>query len=305
MNIQYVFDASSTGTGSVTGGNTITIPINPYVQTETEGGTNIKAEFKKDVETGQINVGLFFRFMKSKLSKLEKEKLKKRIATMQKLALDASDMGQVVMYEDVTRMLAVAIRESEAVVSGFDKFIDRSMIEKWKGMVKDKINVKWSTLDKFPRAIPRSPKMKIKRAQERRLFDEYWVLYTDYTKEAELPPKKTTKEKIREKDPIVFGTYKHAPDRLYFIADWVDEFCDITMDKVVEKLREDDKEFGLHEVPKIDSKFNERIKAEVVERHNRLENTNRINWRSMEAAEEKSQKDRMGFWSRFKRKKKK
>jgi hypothetical protein len=302
---------SFTGTSAITTGSsngTYTIMYNsdsvsvgqPVFATETPAGTTAKVEFKKG-EDG-INVGLFFRFMKSKLSKIEKERLKKRVMNLQKVALDANDMGQIVMYEDVTKMLAVAIRESEAVVCGFDKYIDRSVITKYMEMVKDRKNVKWETMDRFPRTIPRPPKMKIKRAQERKLFDEYWILYTDYTKEVDTP-KKTTKEKIREKDPIVFGAYKYAPERLYFIADWVDAYCDITMDQVVEKMKEEDKEFGLTEVPNIDKKFNDRIKEEVAERHRRLAETNRSNWQDLERAEGKAQKSRKSFWAgMFKRK---
>ena len=42
----------------------------------------------------------------------------------------------------------------------------------------------------------------------------------------------------REKDPILFGAIMDGDvcfDRLYFICDWTDEFCDLTLDQLAEK----------------------------------------------------------------------
>ena len=42
----------------------------------------------------------------------------------------------------------------------------------------------------------------------------------------------------REKDPILFGTFQNQSnrtviDRFYYIGDWEDEYCDLTLDKMV------------------------------------------------------------------------
>ena len=46
----------------------------------------------------------------------------------------------------------------------------------------------------------------------------------------------------KEKDPIVFGIFTDKEniftlDRLYYVADWVDEYCDLTLDKLVEEYK--------------------------------------------------------------------
>lgn len=40
------------------------------------------------------------------------------------------------------------------------------------------------------------------------------------------------------KDPILFGKIKET-DKLYFIADWQDEHCDLTFDKLIDFMGKD------------------------------------------------------------------
>ena len=68
------------------------------------------------------------------------------------------------------------------------------------------------------------------------LFDEFYVVFTDYTGKEE---RKVEKER-RDKDPILFGVFKNSvnvSDRFYFLGDWVDEYCDLTLDKMVEEYK--------------------------------------------------------------------
>ena len=71
----------------------------------------------------------------------------------------------------------------------------------------------------------------------RGIFDEFYVVFTDYTGKEE---RKVEKER-RDKDPILFGVFKNntnVADRFYFLGDWVDEYCDLTLDKMVEQYKE-------------------------------------------------------------------
>jgi len=38
-----------------------------------------------------------------------------------------------------------------------------------------------------------------------------------------------------KKDPIAFGKIEET-DRYYFITDWEDEFCDLTLEDIVDQL---------------------------------------------------------------------
>ena len=80
------------------------------------------------------------------------------------------------------------------------------------------------------------------KAQELGVFDVLLVLYTDLTNEEVNTP--AQKEfAARNRDPVVFGMFvedkinlKH--DRLYFVTDWEDEFCDLTFTKMLDKMSE-------------------------------------------------------------------
>ena len=54
--------------------------------------------------------------------------------------------------------------------------------------------------------------------------------------------RRIAKEK-RSRDPILFGVLKSdknnvVVDRFYYLGDWVDEYCDLTLDKMVNEVRE-------------------------------------------------------------------
>lgn len=223
-----------------------------------------------------LNPGLYFRFMKSKLTKIQQTKLKKQLSKLKALVDDAEELGQKGYAEELARMMAVIIREQEALVCGVDKHIERGIVEKFMYKVKDHV-VKFSKLEGFPRPIPKKQKAKIMAVQKNKVFDDYWILYTDYTKEA---PLKSTKEKVIEKDPICFGTFKYAPNRLYFICDWIDEYCDITLDKIVEKI-------DTIETPEINNGYMKKIKEEVNRRYEVVKATNPTNYRALAANEDK------------------
>lgn len=50
------------------------------------------------------------------------------------------------------------------------------------------------------------------------------------------PKKKNTeltkKEKEKKRDPILFGIIKHSRN-FYYIGDWIDEYCDLTLKEAV------------------------------------------------------------------------
>ena len=46
----------------------------------------------------------------------------------------------------------------------------------------------------------------------------------------------TPAEEIKKRDPIVFGVIAGS-NKLYYITDWVDEYCDLTLAKFVDTLK--------------------------------------------------------------------
>lgn len=134
-------------------------------------------------------------------------------------------------------------KENELIALGFDRFIYKDDLT----YIIDKLNEKntkniyFIELENYPRVIPNDVVEKIKTVKDRKIFDNYYVLYTDYTRKTQ-----NTGERVR-KDPIVFGafsasnaegTIRYMSERMYYIADWVDEYCDLTLDRLLNVVPE-------------------------------------------------------------------
>ncbi len=101
-------------------------------------------------------------------------------------------------------------------------------------------HIKIIELERYPRVIPLAQMDAIQKAKDLGIFDEFCVVFSDYTGE----DYKTPEEKAavaRNRDPVVFGYFRHKVtaikhDRFYFITDWEDEYCDLTFGKMIEKM---------------------------------------------------------------------
>jgi len=70
---------------------------------------------------------------------------------------------------------------------------------------------------------------------ERLIFDNYVVLHYDPEKKSWA---ETEAEKEARKDPILFGVLQGSR-KLYFVGDWVDDYCDLTLDQVADLIGAD------------------------------------------------------------------
>ena len=116
---------------------------------------------------------------------------------------------------------------------GIDTFVYKDKIEDYIENVADK-SVKIIELSRYMREVPDDLVETVEKTKD--LFDEFYVVFTDYTGAEE---RKVQKEK-RYKDPILFGAFKNqrnVADRFYFLGDWVDEYCDLTLDKMIEQYK--------------------------------------------------------------------
>lgn len=139
--------------------------------------------------------------------------------------------GQKKMAEKIYNQSKILLRELSAVKAGFQVYVLREDILYYIEKIAKK-TVKIIELENYERDIPDDVVDKLVEAQP--YFDEFFIVFTDYTGEAE----RTVEKEKRDKDPILFGTIHH-PDkknvptnRMYFIADWVDEYCDLTLEEL-------------------------------------------------------------------------
>ena len=122
-------------------------------------------------------------------------------------------------------------KEREIVKMGINTFIYRDDIEEYIDSVA-KDTVKIIELENYEREIPDDIVSIIEKVKDK--FDQLYVVFTDYTGKVE----RLIEKERREKDPILFGTFQNQSnrtviDRFYYIGDWEDEYCDLTLDKMV------------------------------------------------------------------------
>lgn len=122
-------------------------------------------------------------------------------------------------------------KEREIVKMGITTFIYRDDIEEYIDTVA-KDTVKIIELENYEREIPDEIIDVIVRVKDK--FDQLYIVFTDYTGKVE---RQVQKER-RAKDPILFGTFQNQTsrtviDRFYYLGDWEDEYCDLTLDKMV------------------------------------------------------------------------
>lgn len=158
-------------------------------------------------------------FRENALYLIEKYRMTNQVSGMKKL------MFAIDMIE----------KEKEAISLGIDTFVYLKDIRKFIANVSDEV-VKIIRLEDYPREIPDD--IVEKYVQVKDVFHRFYVVFTDYTGEAESQVEKSR----RDKDPILFGAFHddeegELNEKFYYIGDWIDEYCDLTLEKMVEEMK--------------------------------------------------------------------
>ena len=164
------------------------------------------------------------------------------------------------MVKKLAYAMSIIPRERQLIQEGIDVYILREDIEEYIKSVEKKV-VKVIELDNYERSIPNEVVEKLQKIQETTPFDRYFVVFTDYTGEQT----RKVQEERRRKDPILFGCFEQQIDgvwdvfdRFYFIADWEDEYCDLTLAKMVDAMS---KKKDIVNKVSIDKATSEEVKA--------------------------------------------
>jgi hypothetical protein len=142
--------------------------------------------------------------------------------------------GQKTAARHLYNICSLAEREMNCIENGYDVFVYRKDVDTYIDNVADDCIVAIE-LENYEREIPDDIADKIMFCKENKLFDMYYIFFTDYTGEH----RSKVEDKKRAKDPILFGACLmegRVSDRLFFIGDWEDEFCHLTLDKMIEEM---------------------------------------------------------------------
>lgn len=185
---------------------------------------------KKDQkkEASLIDPLEFFRTVK--LTTEESKKLYVDRSQPYLLAIErANTMGQKALVDQLLSGMFIAKYESILRAEGYDKSITESQLVEF--VKKTKKGIQLSYIKNFARNIPLDVIEKKKKVDGLYVFDNYCVLYYDPTnKSYSQTTQEREKERQRKADPILFGMLAGSR-KLYYIADWVDEYCDLTLEE--------------------------------------------------------------------------
>lgn len=179
----------------------------------------------------------YFQNMKGKLQTMDDERLEKVYQNAIYLAERYNRTGQTKGLRKLKFHIESIIKEKQILDAGINKFVYRNDIEEYIQDVADK-QVVILDLKSYERNLPDEIIEALEKVKD--LFDEFYIVCTDYTGEMA----RRVQEERREKDPILFGAFldreKNAiNERFYYIGDWIDDYCDLTLDKMVAEMEEE------------------------------------------------------------------
>jgi hypothetical protein len=136
----------------------------------------------------------------------------------------AKQLNQAALVSELKSKIDQAKYESILFASGFKTIITEEQVVKFYKESPKGLEMTW--IRNFIRIIPDKAASRKMEADKLNVFDNYVILHYD-------PKKKAFMEE--EKDPILFGVISGVR-KLYYIADWVDEYCDLTLEQFIDRF---------------------------------------------------------------------
>jgi len=130
------------------------------------------------------------------------------------------------------------LRRFENMLYAMDRrrFISEKQLLKFVRHCEKGLCLDW--VHQFTRPIPEEVVSEKVACDEAHLFDNYVVLHYDpLNQSVEMTAQEKEEELERRRDPILFGVLRGSR-RLYFIGDWKDEQCDLTLQEIIDKIGE-------------------------------------------------------------------
>ena len=183
-------------------------------------------------ETVSVSVLEFFARVKG-LAKENKDTYVDRLAGYIVALKNCDVSGQTALKEKLVRDMVINKYESVLYAQGHYYVVTEPQVVDF--VKKTEKGVRLTYVKNYMRVIPPEVVEKIKEMNKLEIFDNYAVLH--YDPDA-LAYGETIEETKKRRDPILFGLIKGS-NKLYYVTDWIDEFCDLTLDKFVETLQID------------------------------------------------------------------
>ena len=194
----------------------------------------IKSLFKKKEsevkeEEKYMDALQFFSMVKAS-SKESVVTYRDRVSDYLKSIHNAVTVGQTALVEDLLRGLVTNKYESVLFAEGLYYVVNEQQMVSFVKQCEKGIKLEY--VKNFTRPMPQDIVDKIAKINQLEVFDNYVVLY--YDPDGKIY-KETAKEEAKRKDPIIFGVIAGS-EKLYYVADWIDEYCDLTLEAFIDAI---------------------------------------------------------------------
>lgn len=197
------------------------------------GLINSSEEYVKELEEPETFDVISF-FNRVKLSVEQEQTYVNRLKEIVECMGYCDVTGQVGLKEKLFAELITNKYESVLFANGMYKAVSADKIVELAQGSKKALSLDY--IQNYGRVIPTDVIKKKIEADKLHVFDNYVILHYDPDgKSYVATEKERKKEAEKKKDPILFGVIMGS-DKLYYIADWIDEYCDLTFDKLTEIL---------------------------------------------------------------------
>lgn len=205
-----------------------------------------KFAVRGDIPEKTYELGVLEFFEKVKLTTLENAgTYYNRIEPYLKALQNAKKMGQTALCEKLLAMIVINKLESILLSYGYGKKItERQVVDFVKKTDK---GVDLCYIKNFSRPIPDEVIEKKVELDKLHVFDNYCILYYDPSgKSYKKTQEELEEERKKKSDPILFGMIRGSRN-LYYVADWIDEHCDLTLEKFIKESESDPSNFVITE----------------------------------------------------------
>mgnify|MGYP001614302358 CR=1 FL=1 len=155
-----------------------------------------------------------------------------REALLDKMLVSAKKAGQTSLVRDLEEQRGVRRFENVLFAKGRKRVLTEAQLIKFVAKCERGLCLDW--IADFVRPIPSEVLAEKEACDKDELFDNYVVLHFDPNNKG-TAKKDRDKEERRVKDPILFGVLQGSR-KLYFVGDWQDELCNLTLQQIVDKL---------------------------------------------------------------------
>lgn len=202
----------------------------------------VKLLFKK-TEKPEMDVISFFANIKA----TSKESFNGYVNRVEKYLTaihNAKIIGQDALAEKLSREMLANKYESFLAAEGYYYVVTEQQVVDF--VKKSERGISLDYMKNFIRPIPDNVVAKIAEADKLEVFDNYVIMHYDPKGKAR---QDTAKEEAKKRDPIVFGVIAGST-KLYYITDWIDEYCDLTLEKFVDTLKIEKDDLVIDEIEK-------------------------------------------------------